>query len=100
MGTTTVTTGPGQSHDSAGEPHTPGLSRRRALGLGGAAFAALPFLAACSAAAGGSGSSSGGGASKEYVNEYLSLQFYQEYLRNTEQIYAAPRDVVVLTAVS
>ncbi len=63
MGTTTVTTGPGQSHDSAGEPHTPGLSRRRALGLGGAAFAALPFLAACSAAAGGSGSSSGGGAS-------------------------------------
>jgi len=37
---------------------------------------------------------------KEYVEEYLSLQFYQEYLRNTEQMYAAPRDVVVLTAVS
>jgi len=37
---------------------------------------------------------------KEYVDEYLSLQFYQEYIRNTEQMYAAPRDVVVLKAVS
>jgi quinol monooxygenase YgiN len=36
----------------------------------------------------------------EYVNEYLALPFYQEYLRNTEQMYAAPRDVVVLVAVS
>ncbi len=36
----------------------------------------------------------------EYVDEYLSLQFYQEYIRNTEPMYAAPRDVVVLTAVS
>jgi len=37
---------------------------------------------------------------KEYVNEYLNLPFYQDYIRNTEQMYAAPRDVAVLTAVS
>jgi len=37
---------------------------------------------------------------QEYVNEYLTLPFYQEYIRNTEQMYAAPRDVVVLKAVS
>ena len=33
---------------------------------------------------------------EEYVNEYLALPFYQEYLLKTEQMYAAPRDVVVL----
>lgn len=37
---------------------------------------------------------------EEYVNEYLALPFYQEYLRNTEQMYAAPRGVVVLTTIS
>ncbi len=36
---------------------------------------------------------------EEYLNEYLALPFYQEYLRNTEQMYAAPRDVVVLNSI-
>jgi len=36
----------------------------------------------------------------EYVNDYLTLGFYQEYLATTEPMYAAPRNVVVLTAVS
>lgn len=35
----------------------------------------------------------------QYLNEYLSLPFYQEYLTNTEQMYAAPRHVVVLSAI-
>lgn len=37
---------------------------------------------------------------QQYLNEYLNLDFYQEYLRNTEQMYAAPREVVVLAVVS
>jgi len=36
----------------------------------------------------------------EYVNEYLTLPFYQEYLATTEPMYAAPRNVVILTAVA
>jgi quinol monooxygenase YgiN len=35
----------------------------------------------------------------EYVNDYLALPFYQEYLAKTEPMYAAPRNVVVLNAV-
>jgi len=36
----------------------------------------------------------------EYLNEYLALPFYREYLAKTEQMYAAPRHVVVLAAVA
>ena len=35
----------------------------------------------------------------EYVNDYLTLPFYQEYLATSEPMYAVPRNVVVLTAV-
>lgn len=34
----------------------------------------------------------------EFVG-YLSLPFYQDYLEASEGMYAAPRDVVVLTAI-
>lgn len=37
---------------------------------------------------------------EEYVNDYLTLPFYQDYLRHTEQMYAAPRNVVVLHTIS
>lgn len=36
----------------------------------------------------------------EYLNKYLALPFYREYLTKTEQMYAAPRHVVVLAAVA
>jgi len=36
----------------------------------------------------------------EYLNVYLGLPFYREYLAKTEQMYAAPRQVVVLAAVA
>lgn len=36
----------------------------------------------------------------EYLNDYLALPFYREYLTKTEQMYAAPRHVVVLAAVA
>jgi quinol monooxygenase YgiN len=35
----------------------------------------------------------------EYLNEYLALPFYVEYLEATEPMYAAPRTVVVLSSV-
>ncbi|WP_199254586.1 putative quinol monooxygenase [Mycolicibacterium mengxianglii] len=35
----------------------------------------------------------------EYVNEYLTLPFYQEYLAKTEAMYEGPRDVAVLSSV-
>ncbi len=35
----------------------------------------------------------------QYLNEYLGLPFYREYLTKTEEMYAAPRHVVVLTAI-
>lgn len=35
---------------------------------------------------------------EEYLTQYLALPSYQEYLRSTEQMYAAPRDVLVLTS--
>lgn len=37
---------------------------------------------------------------KEYVDEYLLLPFYQEYLANTEQMYAEPRQVVLLSTLT
>ena len=36
----------------------------------------------------------------EYVNDYLALPFFREYLTRTESMYAAPRDVVVLSSIS
>ncbi len=36
----------------------------------------------------------------EYLNEYLALPFFRDYVEETEQMYAAPRDVVVLTALA
>lgn len=36
----------------------------------------------------------------EFVNEYLPLPFYQEYLARTEAMYEGPRDVAVLTSVA
>lgn len=33
----------------------------------------------------------------EYVNDYLTLPFYRDYLARTEAMYAAPREVVVLS---
>lgn len=35
----------------------------------------------------------------EYVNEYLALPFYQEYLSRTEDMYAVPRVVAVLSSI-
>ncbi|MET0452253.1 MAG: antibiotic biosynthesis monooxygenase [Mycobacterium sp.] len=35
----------------------------------------------------------------EYVNEYLALPFYQNYLKRTEDMYAGPRKVVVLSSI-
>ncbi len=36
----------------------------------------------------------------EYLNEYLALPFYREYLSRTEDMYAAPRNVVVLESIT
>jgi quinol monooxygenase YgiN len=36
----------------------------------------------------------------EYVNDYLALPFYRDYLVRTEAMYAAPRDVVVLSSIT
>lgn len=33
---------------------------------------------------------------EQYINEYLALPFYQEYLTATEAMYAQPRQVQVL----
>lgn len=32
----------------------------------------------------------------QYLSEYLNLPFYQTYLDKNQQMYAAPRDVIVL----
>jgi quinol monooxygenase YgiN len=36
----------------------------------------------------------------EYANEYLALPFYQDYLSATEAMYAAPRNVSVLSSIA
>jgi quinol monooxygenase YgiN len=35
----------------------------------------------------------------EYANEYLTLPFFQTYISRTENMYAQPRDVVVLATI-
>ena len=36
----------------------------------------------------------------EYLHEYLALPFYQSYLSATEDMYAAPRTVAVLSTIT
>lgn len=36
----------------------------------------------------------------EYVNEYLALPFFHSYLSATEDMYAAPRQVALLTSIA
>ena len=35
----------------------------------------------------------------EYLNDYLALPFYRQYLADTEKMYAGPRKVIVLSSV-
>jgi quinol monooxygenase YgiN len=35
----------------------------------------------------------------EYVNDYLALPFFQDYLLRTQEMYAGPRGVTVLTSI-
>jgi quinol monooxygenase YgiN len=37
---------------------------------------------------------------REYLHEYLALPFYRSYLAATEDMYAAPRTVAVLSSIT